>query len=301
MKDAGLYIPVHTGIWDHPKTRRLARRLQTSPVAVVGHLVALWTWAVNYAPDGDLSDFSDDEIGDAARWPEKDRDYLFAEALRECGWLDGKALNDWEHYAGEGLSMRSGARQRKREQRARDAAEKAKAMEKAKALSAVTVTVTSRDASQNGCDMSRDNAVTVTAKSHDVTAELDQDLDQERDRDRTPEVGTTGSDSSIGVCPPPEPSPPPAPAPMPIDRSRQALPVPKVGAVVRYDDNNKPIPKPADPRATVPSREAERTRAALASAKAAEAAVVDDPAAREGLAAVLAAGSASKPRARDPP
>ena len=41
----------------HPKTQRLALILQVSDVYASGILVTLWSWAIRFAPDGDLTKF----------------------------------------------------------------------------------------------------------------------------------------------------------------------------------------------------------------------------------------------------
>lgn len=60
------WIESHQQLARHPKTLRLARRLAVSVPAAIGHLQLLWWWAYDYAPEGDLSRFADDEIADAA-------------------------------------------------------------------------------------------------------------------------------------------------------------------------------------------------------------------------------------------
>ena len=40
---------------EHPKLKRLARRLEVSVPAALGHLHMLWWWALDYAQDGDLT------------------------------------------------------------------------------------------------------------------------------------------------------------------------------------------------------------------------------------------------------
>lgn len=103
------YIPSHISLPQHPKTRRLCRMLDTSLPAVIGHLHLLWYWAMNYAPDGDLTPFDAADIADAAGW-EGDA-ATFMQALIDCGpgqtagfieqADDAMHIHDWEQYGGK--------------------------------------------------------------------------------------------------------------------------------------------------------------------------------------------------------
>lgn len=72
---------------------------------MIGHLHLLWWWALEIAPDGDLADYDEADLADAAQWPgEPDR---FVGALLTCGPGDahgflepGLRLHDWQDYGG---------------------------------------------------------------------------------------------------------------------------------------------------------------------------------------------------------
>lgn len=104
------WIESRTTIVDHPKTRKLARKLGIPIAAVVGHLHCLWHWAAKYARDGDLSRFDVDDIAYGARWDcneygvEADST-MFCAALVEIGWIDEgpTRLHDWWDFAGRFL------------------------------------------------------------------------------------------------------------------------------------------------------------------------------------------------------
>jgi hypothetical protein len=100
------YLPSHQTLATHPKTRKAARRLAVSLPTVIGHLHLLWYWALDHAPDGDLSKFDPDDLADAAGW-EGDPDD-FVKALTDCGpgdsagFLDPDgSLHDWDDYGGK--------------------------------------------------------------------------------------------------------------------------------------------------------------------------------------------------------
>lgn len=100
------YVPSHQELRDHPKTRKASRHAGVSLPAMIGHLHLLWWWALDHAPDGDLSKFDADDLADAALW-EGDPE-TFVRALRDCGpggsdgFLDGDGkLHDWDSYGGK--------------------------------------------------------------------------------------------------------------------------------------------------------------------------------------------------------
>ena len=100
------WLPSHQELRDHPKLRKAARRADVPIPAMIGHLHLLWWWALDHAPDGDLSRFDAEDIADAAMW-EGDPD-AFVDALRSCGpggttgFIDADgALHDWQEYGGK--------------------------------------------------------------------------------------------------------------------------------------------------------------------------------------------------------
>jgi hypothetical protein len=100
------YLQSHQELATHPKTRKASRRLGVSIPTMIGHLHLLWYWALDHAPEGDLSRFDPDDLADAAEW-EGDPDE-FVKTLMGCGpgdssgFLDpdGK-LHDWDEYGGK--------------------------------------------------------------------------------------------------------------------------------------------------------------------------------------------------------
>ena len=100
------WIPSHQDLARHPKTRKAARRADVSLPTMIGHLHLLWYWALDLAPDGDLSKFDDEDLADAAMW-EGDPE-TFVAALIDCGpgdqdgFLDpDHRLHDWDQYGGK--------------------------------------------------------------------------------------------------------------------------------------------------------------------------------------------------------
>lgn len=73
---------------------------------------------MDYAPTGDLSGFSSQEIAAASEW--KGEPDLWLAALNECRWIDPNGtLHDWEEYAGRLIEAREADRKRKRDSRSK--------------------------------------------------------------------------------------------------------------------------------------------------------------------------------------
>lgn len=96
------WIESHQSLGSHPKLLRLASLLGIRPAQAIGHLMYLWWWALDYADDGDITKYSDDEISLAAHWEGPGHD--FSSAMRKCGWVEMPGvLHDWLDYAGQFL------------------------------------------------------------------------------------------------------------------------------------------------------------------------------------------------------
>lgn len=110
------WIESHQELREHPKTKRLCRLLALPRPMVVGYLHFLWWWAYDYAPEGDLSAFSDEDIADAVDW-EGDPG-AFVQALIQSGFIDdGRHIHDWEDFAQKWIERRRADRERKRAER----------------------------------------------------------------------------------------------------------------------------------------------------------------------------------------
>ena len=123
------WIESHQSLKDHPKTKRAARKLGIGVPALIGHLHCLWWWALDYAQEGSLAGYDDEDIAEAAMW-EGDA-HTFVEALVDCGpgehigFLeagDDGALfvHDWQVYAGKLVERRQADAARKRSERHSD-------------------------------------------------------------------------------------------------------------------------------------------------------------------------------------
>jgi hypothetical protein len=96
------------GTAQHPKFRKLARRLGKRTYEVAGVLEMLWAMASQYTDDGDLSRFDAEDIAVYLDW-EGDSDELL-KSLIECGWLDrvgdSLVIHDWFDHCPEFVKKR---------------------------------------------------------------------------------------------------------------------------------------------------------------------------------------------------
>jgi hypothetical protein len=109
------WIEVHQQLVSHPKLLDVADDLEICAPQAIGHLLCLWLWAVEYAPDGDLERFSVRRIEGAAHWTGPAG--ALVEALQARGWLDGWQIHDWYEYAGKLVERRREDAARKAESR----------------------------------------------------------------------------------------------------------------------------------------------------------------------------------------
>ncbi|GJM43457.1 MAG: hypothetical protein DHS20C21_02990 [Gemmatimonadota bacterium] len=90
------------GTPDHPKTRKLKRRLKSSFPETVGVIELLFHFTAQFAPQGDIGKWTNEEIADGVGW-EGDPDGLVG-ALVDSGWVDPDSVHrmmvhDWSDHA----------------------------------------------------------------------------------------------------------------------------------------------------------------------------------------------------------
>ena len=109
------WIEFHTGLWNHWKVNRLAKKLDISYPHALGLVSCLWTWAVDNAENGNLSHFTDEEIAKGCRWIGEASGFF--SYLIECQLVDeNKRIHDWDKH---GIRILKEARRRKAESRER--------------------------------------------------------------------------------------------------------------------------------------------------------------------------------------
>lgn len=131
------WIELHQELRSHPKIKRLATKLAIIPATATGALINLWLWAVQYAQNGEITKFTDAEIGYACELPEQHHPGLI-KTLSDCGWIDDrngkKIIHDWKKH---GLKYLNSVNDRVRKHR-----EKKRLEEEEQSFSNVTVTAT---------------------------------------------------------------------------------------------------------------------------------------------------------------
>jgi hypothetical protein len=101
------WIKVDQRLARHPKVKRAARTLDVPRATLIGHLVLMWWWAVDYAPDGHIAVGDLDDVTDEADW--RGDPAAFAAALQSAGLLDpvdgGWVIHDWHEYGGQATAQ----------------------------------------------------------------------------------------------------------------------------------------------------------------------------------------------------
>ncbi len=111
-----LWIEVSVDLRWHPKLISSAKSLDLPKVYLQGHLVNLWSGALEYAEDGDL--WRGDEAGSLrffeslAEIPSEPQRFL--DVLRLDRWIDGWLIHDWLDHAAKYLITRYSSHNRDR-------------------------------------------------------------------------------------------------------------------------------------------------------------------------------------------
>lgn len=90
------WIESHQELKDHPKTLALCELLGAERPQVVGYLHLLWWWCIDYASDGSLKKFTNEQIAKASEWKGNAKEYVTA--LRKCGFIDRHGIHDWHEF-----------------------------------------------------------------------------------------------------------------------------------------------------------------------------------------------------------
>lgn len=96
------WIESHTVLIRHTKIKSMARLLSISRVTAMGHIHCFWHTAIEQCEDGDLSNWSQEKIADAAEWEGDPK--AFFDALLVSVFVDKSLLiHDWLEYSGRYL------------------------------------------------------------------------------------------------------------------------------------------------------------------------------------------------------
>lgn len=110
------WVEVHQSLKDHRKLLTLSGLLHIKPVTTLGHLVSLWLWCLDNAPDGNLGGIPENTVAKAAQYDKNC--HTFVKSLEDSGFLDkttnGLLIHDWQEYVGKLLSRREANRARQK-------------------------------------------------------------------------------------------------------------------------------------------------------------------------------------------
>ena len=94
------WIELHQSLPQHRKLLALRDALGVRTPAAIGHMCLLWLWALDNAPDGDLSALPAKQLAEICQFNVRRADALAA-ALRTSGFVDFDGqLHDWSDYTG---------------------------------------------------------------------------------------------------------------------------------------------------------------------------------------------------------
>jgi len=121
-----MWIESHQSLRNHPKIKKAARLADINEFEMIGRIHCLWWWALDYAPDGEVTKYSSDDIESAVDW--NGTPGSFYNALLQCGFnghcglledIDGSIfIHDWQEYGGRLLERREINKERMRVKRA---------------------------------------------------------------------------------------------------------------------------------------------------------------------------------------
>ena len=102
------WIELHQSLPQHRKLLALRDALGLRTPAALGHMCLLWLWALDNAPDGDLSALPARQLAEICQFSERRAGDL-AVALRTSGFVDADwRLHDWGDYTGRLIDQRGG-------------------------------------------------------------------------------------------------------------------------------------------------------------------------------------------------
>ena len=115
------WLQVHKSVLDHKKTMALAEALDLPDLYAAAHMIALWLWGLDNAPDGVLPS-STRTIAKAARWEGDPRQ--FADAIVHAGYIDRDEggllhIHDWDDTTGRLMDQREKQARKMRDARKR--------------------------------------------------------------------------------------------------------------------------------------------------------------------------------------
>lgn len=111
------FIESHQELGAHRKLLALCQLLRIDDARAVGMLHYLWWWALDNAPDGDITSIDDKVLAKVSHW--RGSPSSWRGSLRQVGLVDEKDghlfLHDWWDYAGKFIATREALKEKKRQ------------------------------------------------------------------------------------------------------------------------------------------------------------------------------------------
>ncbi len=122
-----LWIKSYQATDRDPQTKKFCRLTGLDVPRAVGSLHMIWWWAMDWAPDGDISKFEPIDLADAAHYDGDPEEFFNAlvEAKYVGKTLEGYEVLNWHNIGGQVLESRKKAAAKKAKQRENAAAKKA--------------------------------------------------------------------------------------------------------------------------------------------------------------------------------
>lgn len=187
---ADSWFRCHTNLGDKKVSRMLAKDLNISLVAAVGHLCLLWGWLsehIDLVPRGNIGHLDDDQIESAGRWHGKPGKFAKWIRQKHTGQERPNTINGWDEYNGKLEQIRASGRQRVADFRRRQQAMENELSNRdvtpdVTVTETVTDTVTSRLPNANGSQPDVDVDVVVGTESKDHRGSTPRARAKKRDK-----------------------------------------------------------------------------------------------------------------------
>ena len=118
------WLQAEQSLATNKKTLRLKNLLKVKKAEAIGMLMLLWWWALDNAPNGDLSPFEPEELAEVMEYSGRGKTpQSLITAMISAGFIDpDMRLHDWGDYTGQLVEQRASRREqnRIRQQRRRE-------------------------------------------------------------------------------------------------------------------------------------------------------------------------------------
>ncbi|QLG39374.1 hypothetical protein HW560_15605 [Paenibacillus sp. E222] len=197
-----LWIKSYVATDRDPKTGKFCRRTGMDRPTAVGSLHMFWWWAVDWAPDGNISEIEAEDIADAMHFKGDPSDLV--SALFYAGYIEeteeGRGIVNWMEIGGKLIQNRE-----------KDAARKADKREEEKKAKASSPPVQKKsDGSptdiqqKSGAEIEKEIEIKKDIKDKDIPPDQEKEPNQDQDQNPKPEQSDNSSaapDSQTGKTP----------------------------------------------------------------------------------------------------